>query len=123
MKRAFLAIGIGLLVLILIIVLIGVIFTPTLAQWRDIVIIALGFFLLLWAILMVGLTIVLIALFALIREKIGPILDKANSSAETVRGTTAFVGERITAPLIKVSAAAAGARAAVQAFMRRGNGK
>lgn len=121
MKRALVYIGVGLLVLVLIIVAIQLTASPSLAQWRDIVIIVIGFFMALMVILMAGLVAAVLVLVELLRRKLGPILDKANNTAETVSGTTSFVGERVVSPFIKASAAAAGARAAVQALFRSNN--
>lgn len=123
LKRALLYIGIGLVVLGLIIAVIQVLAAPSLAQWRDIVIIVIGFLMALMVILMAGLVAAMLVLVELLRRKLGPILDKANHTAETVTGTTSFVGERVVSPFIKASAAAAGARAAVQALFRSNNGR
>ena len=119
MRRAFFFIALGLLALVAIVILIWLVWEPSLAGWRDIVVIAVGFLLLVWTILMIGVAIALLALVLFLRDRLAPLLDTARSTAENVQGTTGFVGERVVSPFIKVSAAAAGARAAVQALVRR----
>lgn len=125
MKKALtntaIVIGVGLVALAAIVVLIYFLQHPTLAEWRDITLIALGFFLMLFAILLVGVAAALLGLINVARTLLPDLLNKASSTAETVRGTTGFVSERVVSPVIKVSAAAAGARAAAQSFVRRGN--
>jgi len=123
LRRAITIVAIGITVLVLAIVLIQIFATPTLAQWRDGFVIVIGFFVLVWAILMIGVSVAVLALINMLRQKTPELMDQASSTAETVRGTTTFVGERVVSPFIKVSAAAAGARAAVQSVMRRDDGQ
>lgn len=123
MKKALTYVAIGFAVLIAVIALIWIFFDPSLAAWRDMAVIVTALFFLIFAVLLVGVAVAALALFSLLRGKLPPLLDKANSSAETVRGTTGFVSERVVSPFIKVSAAAAGARAAAQSLVRRNDGK
>lgn len=123
MRKALIYTAIGLIALIVVILVIQFTAQPTLAQWRDLAVIVVALFFLIGAILMVGVGVAMFALIALLRSKLPPLLDKANSTTETVRGTTGFVSERVVSPFIKVSAAAAGARAAVQTLVRRDNEK
>ncbi len=127
MKKAILltagyALG-GLIALIVIIVVIWQIFAPTLPGLRDIIIVGAGFFILLSAFLMSAVAVALLFLALVMYTKLPPLLDKANSMAESGRGTADFVTERVVSPLIKVSAAASGARAAVQTMFRPSNGR
>ena len=109
----------GLVALIIAWVVIG----PTLANLRDIVIAAIGIVLFLVLLSVIGLVLGLVALVGLVRDRIPRLLDTATNTADTVRSSTGFMTERVTSPFIKVSAAAAGARAAAQALVRRGNGR
>lgn len=43
------------------------------------------------------------SLIALLRNEIRPILDSANQTARTVRGTTTFVSDAVVAPVISVA--------------------
>ncbi len=121
MKKALLSVVAALVAVLVILFVIWFLIDPTLAVLRDLVIVAMGlaFFVLLLS--LVGLALGLVALVALVRKKVPNLLDTATSTAESVRGTTGFVGERVASPIIKITSAAAGARAAVQTFVRRDN--
>ncbi|MDQ3855709.1 MAG: hypothetical protein M3281_04855 [Chloroflexota bacterium] len=123
MKRALLFIGIALAVLVVAIVVIQLLVGPTLAEWRDIAVIVLCLFMLLAAIMLLGVAVATLMLVQFVRSKLPELMDKATSTADRVQGTTGFVSERVVSPFIKVSAAAAGARAAVQTIVRRNNGQ
>lgn len=83
---------------------------PTLADVRDLFIILLA----LESLVVVGLLIWLIfelrGLTRLLRDELKPILDSAQETANTVRGTTTFVSKNIVAPFVKASSYVAGAR-------------
>jgi hypothetical protein len=122
LKKALIGAAVAIVLVVAALIAIWFFVGPTLAALRDIMVVAVGFtmFLLFLTLTLVGLA--LIGLIGLLREKVPPLLDKANSTAESVRGTTGFVSERVASPFIKASAAAAGARAAVQTIVRRDNG-
>jgi len=122
LKKALIGAAVGIVMVVVAIIAIWLFVDPTLVGLRDIMLVAVGFtmFLLFLSLSMVALA--LIGLIGLLREKVPPLLDTANSTAESVRGTTGFVSERVASPFIKASAAAAGARAAVQTIVRRDNG-
>ncbi|MDP9350691.1 MAG: hypothetical protein M3P51_04010 [Chloroflexota bacterium] len=121
MKKALLSVAAALVAVVVILFVIWFLINPTLAVLRDLVIVAMGlaFFVLLLS--LVGLALGLVALVALVRKKVPNLLDTATSTAESVRGTTGFVGERVASPIIKITSSAAGARAAVQTIVRRDN--
>lgn len=123
MKKALFSVAAALVAVVVILFVIWFLINPTLAVLRDLVIVAMGlaFFVLLLS--LIGVALGLVALVALVRQKVPNLLDTATSTAESVRGTTGFVGERVASPLIKISSAAAGARAAVQTLVRRDNAK
>jgi hypothetical protein len=54
----------------------------------------------------------------LIDTKIAPLVDKINETADTARGTVAYVGEGAVSPLIKMAAILAGVRSAIRALFR-----
>lgn len=54
----------------------------------------------------------------LIDTKISPLVDKINETADTARGTVAYVGEGAVSPLIKMAAILAGVRSAIRALFR-----
>lgn len=91
----------------------------SLAAVRDIAIVFLAF--------LTGIAIVLIALMVgllvwlllLLKDRVIPLMEKAEKTAETVRGTTSFVSESVASPIIKMAGAAAGAKGMVQALVGR----
>ncbi|MBI5300898.1 MAG: hypothetical protein HY868_02085 [Chloroflexi bacterium] len=55
----------------------------------------------------------------LLREEIKPILESADETARTVRGTTVFVSENLVNPVVRVSGFASGVMQALRILMRR----
>jgi hypothetical protein len=55
----------------------------------------------------------------LLREEIKPILDSADETARTVRGTTAFVSDTFVNPMVRASSFAAGVVQALRILARR----
>jgi hypothetical protein len=80
------------------------------AGLRDISIIVLAFVSVVIGLFLVVLIFQLQSLIALLREEIGPILESANQTAGTVRGTTAFVSDAVVTPMINVASYASGVR-------------
>ena len=88
---------------------------------RDIVIIVAGSFAVLVLVAVLVFTVVLgLASRALLRtlrsvlkDDLGPLLDSAQQTVQTVRGTTTFIGEKAVSPIIRVFGVVAGARRAV----------
>jgi hypothetical protein len=78
---------------------------------RDFFIIVLALQGILISIALVILTLQLTALINLLRNEITPLIDEMRRTMATVRGTTEFVSRNVAAPIIKVSAVMAGARA------------
>ena len=78
---------------------------------RDFFIIVLALQGILISVALVVLILQLTALINLLRNEIKPIIDETRTTLSTVRGTAQFVSQNVTAPVIKVSAAMAGARA------------
>lgn len=75
---------------------------------RDISIIALALVTLVIGLFLVVLIFQLQSLIVLLRDEIKPILDSANETANTVRGTTTFVSDAVVTPLIQVASIASG---------------
>ncbi len=71
-----------------------------------------------------GVLIVLIleirSLAKLLREEIKPILDSADETVRTVRGTTTFVSDTFVNPVIRASGFASGILRALRILARRG---
>lgn len=78
---------------------------------RDFFIIVLALQGILISVALVVLILQLTALINLLRNEIKPIIDETRQTLTTVRGTAQFVSQNVAAPVIRVSAAVAGARA------------
>ena len=91
-----------------------------LADWRDIIVIAVGSMTMLVLLAILFFTVVLgLALRGLIgtarrvlSEEVSPLIGSAKETVHTVRGTATFVGEKAAGPIIRVYSIVAGARRA-----------
>lgn len=73
---------------------------PLTAVIRDISIIVLALVTIVIGAFMAILIFQLQSLIVLLRDEIKPILDSANETANTVRGTTTFVSDAVVSPMI-----------------------
>ena len=88
---------------------------------RDVVIIVAGSLAVLVLIVVLVFTVVLgLASRALLgtlrrvlKDDLGPLLESAQQTVQTVRGTTSFIGEKAVSPIIRVYSVVAGARRAM----------
>ena len=88
---------------------------------RDVVIIVAGSLAVLVLVAVLVFTVVLglasRALLSTVRSvlknDLGPLLDSAQQTVQTVRGTTTFIGEKAVSPIIRVFGVVAGARRAI----------
>lgn len=78
------------------------------ARIRDIFIIFMALEFLLIGIVMIILIIQLARLTLLLQNEIKPILDSTNETANTLRGTTAFLSEHLVEPVLKMNQYLAG---------------
>lgn len=91
-----------------------------LASVRDLAIILLALESLVIGVVLVVLILEIRNLAKLLREEIKPILDSADETARTVRGTTSFVSETFVNPMIRASSFASGIMQALRILTRRG---
>lgn len=91
-----------------------------LASVRDLAIILLALESFVIGIVLIVLIWEIRNLAKLLREEIKPILDSADETVRTVRGTTTFVGETFVNPMIRVSGFASGVLQALRILARRG---
>jgi hypothetical protein len=75
---------------------------------RDISIIALALVTVIIGLFLIVLIFQLQSLIVLLRDEVKPILDSANETANTVRGTTTFVSDAVVTPMIQVASFVAG---------------
>lgn len=93
---------------------------------RDIAIIVLALVTIIIGLFLVILIFQMQSLIALLRNEIKPILDSANETARTVRGTTTFVSDAVVTPMIQVASLAAGVRQTLRTLAgtgRKGKGQ
>jgi hypothetical protein len=81
---------------------------------RDTAIIFVAFETLLIGVLLIVLMIQVQSLIILLRDEIKPMLEAANETLATVRGTTQFVSHSVVSPVMKWSGYLAGLRRIVQ---------
>jgi len=94
------------------------------AVLRDIFIIALALVTIVIGLFLVILIFQLQSLIALLRDEIKPILESANQTASTVRGTTTFVSDSVVKPMIGVASVATGVAHAFRLLsVARGSGR
>lgn len=87
---------------------------------RDISIILLAIITITMQIIMVLLLLEIRTLSKMLRENIYPILQSADETVRTVRGTSVFVSDNVVSPVVKVSSFAAGVTEALRVIARRG---
>ncbi len=86
---------------------------------RDLAIILLAVESLVIGVVLIVLVWEIRSLAKLLREEIKPILDSADETVRTVRGTTAFVSETFVNPMIRVSGFASGIMQALRILTKR----
>lgn len=108
-KKIFFIIG-GLLLLTLIVVGLVMLLQPgtDTGRVRDIFIIFMALEFLLIGGVMIILIIQLARLTLLLQNEIKPILESTNETANTLRGTTAFLSEHLVEPVLKLNQYMAG---------------
>ena len=114
---------IGLVVLVVIgLTLYGLVTHPILTSvLRDISIIAMALLTLVIGLFLIVLIFQLQSLIALLRDEIKPILDSANETASTVRGTTTFVSDAVVTPMIHIASLASGVGQTFRTLRRTGH--
>ena len=74
--------------------------------------------------LVVGIALIILILEVrnltrLLRDEIKPILNSADETVRTVRGTTTFVSDNLITPVVRVSSFATGVAEALRILIRR----
>lgn len=80
---------------------------------RDILLIIVAFEFMIIGLAMILLIVQLARLVNLLQNEVRPILDSANQAANTMRGTSRFLSDKLVAPVVKISAGVAGFRRAL----------
>ncbi|TAH50804.1 MAG: hypothetical protein EYC68_13290 [Chloroflexota bacterium] len=87
---------------------------------RDISIIVLAIETIVVQVILVLLLLEIRSLSKMLRENIYPILQSADETARTVRGTSVFVSDNVVSPVVRISSLAAGVSEALRVIARRG---
>jgi MFS family permease len=106
-----LALAVGLVILIL---WLAQNFPAQVEAVRDVFIIALALESCVFGVVLLLLLIMLIRLINMLEFEIKPILEQTADTVGTVRGTTAFVSERVARPVVKYGGYLAAVRRGVQ---------
>lgn len=88
------------------------------ALLRDAAIVFVAFETLIIGVLLIILMLQLQSLIVLLRDEIRPMLEAANETMTTVRGTTKFVSHNVVSPVMKWSSNLAGARRILREITR-----
>ncbi len=87
------------------------------AVLRDISIVVLALVTIVIGLLLAILIYQLQSLIALLRNEIKPILDSANQTARTVRGTTTFVSDAVVSPVVSAASFATAVRETIKVLI------
>lgn len=93
--------------------------TTTLTLVRDIAIIVLALESLVIGFLLILLAIQVRGLAKMLEEEVKPILDSANKTVSTVRGTTSFVSDTLITPLVGAASFATALSRVIRVLRRR----
>ena len=90
---------------------------------RDIfiILVALEFMLIGWV--LVVLIIQLAKLVNMLQNEVQPMIDSTNEAVNTIRGTSVFISENLTEPIIKLNSYVAGLNQITSIFSKKGNRK
>ena len=86
---------------------------------RDLAIVFLAIESLVIGVVLIVLILEVKSLAKLLREQIKPILDSADETVRTVRGSTVFVSENLITPMVRVSGFASGVMQALRILSRK----
>jgi len=86
---------------------------------RDVAIIVLAVESIVIGVMLIVLIWEIRSLAKLLREEIKPILDSADETVRTMRGTTTFVSQTLVNPIVRVSSFVSGVGQALHILTRR----
>lgn len=86
---------------------------------RDLAIVLLALESLVIGIVLIILVLEVMSLIRLLRDEIKPILNSADETVRTVRGTTTFVSDTFVTPMVRFSSMASGVAQALRILTRR----
>lgn len=86
---------------------------------RDLAIVLLALESLIIGAVLILLVLEVRSLARLLRDEIKPILDSADETVRTVRGTTTFVSDNVVTPMVRVSSFVSGVSQALRILTHR----
>lgn len=90
---------------------------------RDISIIVLAFVTVIIGVFLMVLIFQLQSLIVVLRDEIRPILESANQTASTVRGTTTFLSDAVVSPMINAASYVSAVRASLKVVTTGSRGR
>lgn len=123
-RTALIVAGIVALLVVVGLIVFGVFLVNNPAQasvWRDVFIIFMALEMIVIGAALVILMIQLAALTNLLKNEVRPILEATQETLNTVRGTTIFLSENLTEPIVKLNAYVAGLAKIVETVSSLGN--
>ncbi len=87
---------------------------------RDFAIIFLALSTIVTQVILVLLLLEIRTLSKMLRDNIRPILQSADETVRTVRGTSVFMSDNVVTPVVRISSFAAGVTEALRVIARRG---
>lgn len=84
---------------------------------RDVAIIVLAIESIIVGVVLILLVFQINSLIRLLKEEIKPLLDSANETAGTLRGTTTFISDKVVKPVVSASSALSGAEQALRTLV------
>lgn len=87
---------------------------------RDFAIIFLALTAIVTQVILVLLLLEIRTLSKTLRENVVPILQSADETVRTVRGTSVFVSDNVVSPVVRISSFAAGVSQAIRILAHRG---
>ena len=88
------------------------------AEVRDLAIIILAAIFIIIGLGTGILIVMLVSLALMVRKKVGPLLDSALSTLNTIEGTSSFVSDKMVHPIIRVASFGTGAKVAFSTLLR-----
>lgn len=123
-RTALIIAGVAALLIVIGLIVFGVFLVNNPAQasvWRDVFIIFMALEMIVIGAALVILMIQLAALTNLLKNEVRPILEATQETLNTVRGTTIFLSENLTEPIVKLNAYMAGLAKIVETVSSLGN--
>ncbi|MBC7259132.1 MAG: hypothetical protein H5T65_07775 [Chloroflexi bacterium] len=87
------------------------------AEVRDVAIIVLAIESIVVGVVLIFLVIQVNSLIRLLKEEIKPLLDSANETASTLRGTTTFISDKVVNPIVSATSFVSGAQQAAKTLL------